>query len=228
MAEFLTTSGTSHHIENIIMNAKKKLYLVSPYLQISRILFERLNDASVRGVEIKIIYGKDELKQSETKLLAGLKNVKLYYLHNLHAKCYFNETQMVITSMNMYEFSEKNNREMGVLIDAARDTVLFQKAADETGSIMKSAKIVELSLVESKNYNEPSGYGTIKKADKVGYCIRCESRIPYNPGKPYCPECFTIWVQYQNPEFLENVCHACGEFVSTSMESPLCYSCFFK
>jgi hypothetical protein len=36
MAEFLITSGTSHHIENIIMDAKKKLFLVSPYLQLSK------------------------------------------------------------------------------------------------------------------------------------------------------------------------------------------------
>jgi len=66
MAEFLTTSGTSHHIENIIMEAKQKLLLVSPYLKLSKTLHERLKDASERGVKIKIIYGKDELKPNES------------------------------------------------------------------------------------------------------------------------------------------------------------------
>jgi hypothetical protein len=108
MAEFLTTNGTSLQIENIIIDAKTKLILVSPYLQLSKTLYERLKDASNRNVVIKIIYGKDELKPNEKNSLAELKNVEIYFFENLHAKCYFNETKMVITSMNMYEFSEKN------------------------------------------------------------------------------------------------------------------------
>ena len=228
MAEFLTTSGTSHHIENIIMNAKKNLFLVSPYLQLSKTLFERLRDASNNGVDIKIIFGKNDLKPNEANSLATLKNVTLYFFENLHAKCYFNETQMVITSMNMYEISEKNNREMGVLIDAAKDTDLFQKAANETESIMKNSEILSLSKTERKYYQEAPGSGIKKHTPRMGYCIRCETRIAYNPEKPFCPDCFSIWAQYQNPQFEENVCHSCGEFKETCMEKPLCYTCFKK
>lgn len=230
MAEFLTTSGTSHHIENIIMNAKKKLYLVSPYLQLSKTFYERLKDASTNGVEISIIYGKDELKPNEANSLAKLKNVKLYYFENLHAKCYFNEIQMVITSMNMYEFSEKNNREMGVLIDAAKDSELFQKAANETVSIMKNSEIITLNKTERKYYQEPGTSNTGNKitAPKMGYCIRCEERIPYNPAKPYCSNCYSTWAQFENPFYEETVCHSCGEFEQATMEKPLCYNCFKK
>ena len=59
MAEFLTTNGTSYHIEKVITGANKKLILVSPYLQISKTFYERLHDASKRNVSIKIIFGKD-------------------------------------------------------------------------------------------------------------------------------------------------------------------------
>lgn len=128
MVEFLTTSGTSHYIEDIIIEASKKLVLVSPYLQVSKTLCQRLKDASNRGVIINIIYGKDELNPNERNSLEELKNVKLFFLKNLHAKCYFNEVKMVITSMNMYQFSEKTNREMGVLIDANIDKTLFEKS----------------------------------------------------------------------------------------------------
>ena len=130
MAEFLTTNGISYQIENIIIDAKSKLFLVSPFLQLSKTLFERLKDASNKGVKIKIIYGKDDLKPNEKNSLAELTNVELYYFQNLHAKSYFNEFKMVITSMNMYEFSEKNNREMGVLIDAVNDKLLYEKASN--------------------------------------------------------------------------------------------------
>ena len=90
MAEFLTTNGVSFRIETIIMEARKKLVLVSPFLQLSKTFFERLKDASNRNVEIIIIYGKDELKPNERNSLAELKSVELYFFENLHAKCYFN------------------------------------------------------------------------------------------------------------------------------------------
>ena len=231
MAEFLTTSGTSYNIENIIIDAKSKLVLVSPYLQISKTFYERLKDASKKGVAIKIIYGKDELKPNERNSLADLKNVELFYFDNLHAKCYFNENKMVITSMNMYEFSEKNNREMGVLIDRLNDKELFNKAVAETLSILQSAEEIPLKKTSRQIQNE-NGKGSVSvykskfKKQIRGYCIRCEERISYEPDKPYCPECYSVWVQYENYDYEENVCHRCGEYEITSMEKPQCYSCF--
>ncbi|MFN4076144.1 MAG: phospholipase D family protein [Cloacibacterium sp.] len=229
MAEFLTTNGTSYNIENIIIDAKSKLILVSPYLQISKTFYERLKDASNKNVSIKIIYGKDELKPNERNSLAELKNVELYFFENLHAKCYFNETKMVITSMNMYEFSEKNNREMGVLIDRNTDKDLFDKAVAETLSIIQSAEQTALRktdrpiFVDKKQANnKQTNYRKIIR----GYCIRCETRIDYNPTRPYCGDCFSIWAQFENPDYQENVCHRCGEYEMTSMNKPQCYYCY--
>jgi phosphatidylserine/phosphatidylglycerophosphate/cardiolipin synthase-like enzyme len=229
MAEFLTTNGTSYHIENVIIGAKKKLVLVSPYLQISKTFFERLKDAANKNVEIKIIYGKDELKPNEKNSLAELKNIELFYFENLHAKCYFNESEMVITSMNMYEFSEKNNREMGVFITKSKDSELFDKAVNETLSIIQSSELIKLTKTkrtffqDKKNNQENNGK---KKKPKRGYCIRCEERIPYDIEKPYCWDCFSTWSQFENPEYEENVCHSCGEFEVTSMLKPVCYDCY--
>ncbi|MBI2329571.1 MAG: hypothetical protein HYU85_08090, partial [Chloroflexi bacterium] len=101
MAEFLTTKGTAYHIENIIVNAKNWLFLISPFLNLSKNFYERLKDADRRKVKIILIFGKDELKPSEKKLLQQLENLELFFCENLHAKCFLNEEQMVITSMNM-------------------------------------------------------------------------------------------------------------------------------
>lgn len=231
MAEFLTTNGTSYNIENIIIDAKSKLILVSPYLQISKTFYERLKDASNKGVSIKIIYGKDELKPNERNSLADLKNVELFYFENLHAKCYFNENKMVITSMNMYEFSEKNNREMGVLIDRIIDKDLFSKAVSETLSILQSSEQIPLRKAARQFQNESNKTDKSKskpsqKKQARGYCIRCEERINYDPEKPYCSDCFTVWAQFENYDYTENVCHRCGEYESTTMAKPQCYNCF--
>lgn len=131
MAEFLTTRGASSQIEDIIRNAKKDLYLVSPYLKLSKTFLTRLKDASDNGVRIRVIYGKDELKATEKEGLKSIKNLELYFCENLHAKCYFNELLMVIASMNMYEYSELNNQEMGVLIRYPADRKLFEDAKRE-------------------------------------------------------------------------------------------------
>lgn len=117
MSEFLTTQGVAFQLETIVTGARKRLVLVSPYLQLSQTLYERLRDADSRGVKITLIYGKGtSLDRSHRSALAELDHLSAYFLENLHAKCYFNEARMVITSMNLYEFSEKTNREMGVLL----------------------------------------------------------------------------------------------------------------
>jgi len=230
MAEFLTTNGTSFHIENIIIEAKSKLVLVSPYLQLSKTLYERLKDATNKKVIITIIYGKDDLKPNERNSLAVLENIELFYFENLHAKCYFNESKMVITSMNMYEFSEKNNREMGVLIDKGKDSELFDKAVNETISIIQSAEQITL-----KKSNRPlsieikkqiDGKPSTHKKTVRGYCIRCEARIDFDPSRPYCGDCFSTWVLFENLNYIENVCHRCGEYVESSMSRPLCRDCY--
>ncbi len=229
MAQFLTTKGTSHQIEQIMIEAKKQLVLISPYLKLSKTFHERLKDASDNGVLIKIVYGKDELKPNEKNSLAELKNVDLFFFENLHAKCYFNENTMVITSMNMYEFSEVNNREMGVFISKIEDKVLFDSAVNETLSILKSAEQIKLRksyrVAYRMDVKQDEGKQTKYKKEIRGYCIRCQARITYDPNRPLCGECYSSWAQYQNPEYQESVCHRCGEYESTSMSKPQDYKC---
>ncbi len=228
MAEFLTTTGTSFHIENIILRAKRKLILVSPYLQLSKTFFERLKDANFRGVEIKILYGKNELQNNEKELLASLEKLEIHYFDNLHAKCYFNESEMVITSMNMYEFSEKNNREMGVYITRDKDKELFENAVNETLSILHSSEKRDLQKVEKEVYssNNHKDKWADENNDSQGFCIRCGDQIEFNPDRPYCWDCYNVWRQYENEEFLEQVCHKCGKPENSSMAKPQCYECF--
>lgn len=231
MAEFLTTNGTSHHIEQIIIDSRESLILVSPYLQLSKTLFERLKDATNRNTRITIIYGKDELKPNEKNSLADLRTLRLLYFENLHAKCYCNDKKMVITSMNMYEFSEKNNREMGILIDKENDKEIYEKAYNEIQSIIQSADLVKINKTEKQYSKENLSDGKNSKKIKTsnrGYCIRCESRIPLNPNNPLCGDCYASWAHYNNFDYEENVCHSCGEYHDTSMNKPLCYSCFKK
>ena len=230
MAEFLRTHGTSHRIESVIVGAKVQLVLVSPYLQLSKLFFERLKDAANRGVSIKIIYGKDDLKNSERQSLSQLETLELFYSENLHAKCYFNEGEMVITSMNMYEFSEKNNREMGVFITKKNDLDLYRGAVDETLSIIKSSKLISCTSKQGHqgSIGKKSGSKSrrFENQSQHGRCIRCSDQIPYAVEKPYCRTCYSTWSQFANPEYQESSCHSCGRAWNSTMSRPLCYDCF--
>lgn len=236
MAKFLTTSGVSYRIEDIIRNAKKSVVLVSPYLQFSKNFYERLKDAESHKVDITIIFGKNELNQKETDLLSELNKLKLYFSENLHAKCYFNESEMVITSMNMYEYSEKNNREMGVFITKSQDSDLFEEAHKETLSIINSAVPVPLNNNNNNNRitrNKKSNYSNDKKSREQnrvsynnGFCIRCSDSITVDPERPYCNSCFQTWAQFENPHYEENACHVCGYENNSTIIKPVCYSCY--
>lgn len=235
MLEFLTTAGTASNIEKIIIDAKSKLVLVTPYLKLTKILFDRLRDADKRGVKITLLFRDQDIPVDIHSLLGELKYLSAFCSSNLHAKCYFNEDRMVITSMNMYDFSEKNNREMGVLILRKSDDELFTQAVSEAQSIQEASEKVSLfdagryrKLAEvSQRFNAGSPANT-SQSDNEGFCIRCRRAKYFNRFEPFCKECYYIWAEFGNPSYQEKFCHSCGLEEVTSMEKPLCYSCFQK
>ena len=135
MAEFLTTAEITARIESIIGDAKKYLLLISPYLSVNERLRKRIEDKASSGVGVHIIYRHKEQEPEVSAWLESLTNVETSFCENLHAKCYLNEREAILTSMNLYEFSQVNNYEMGVLISNNRDAELFRKALKEVKHI---------------------------------------------------------------------------------------------
>lgn len=115
MPKFLNTSGLSEWMSRIIDETERELVIISPYLQLSDRIFQKLLGANDRGVEVILIYREDKLKAYEKNKLLAIDNLNLMSHPNVHAKCMYNENFLLIGSMNLYEFSEKNNREMGIL-----------------------------------------------------------------------------------------------------------------
>jgi phosphatidylserine/phosphatidylglycerophosphate/cardiolipin synthase-like enzyme len=227
MAKFLTTHAAAAEIEQIITTAREKLVLVCPYLRLSQLFADRLQDADRRGVRITLVYGKEELAPEQLEFLKGLRRLRLYFLPNLHAKCYHNDARMVITSMNMYEFSEKSNREMGVMIEAGEES--YQEAVAEVRSIIVAARAYETSSDADARRAPQVGLAGFMRAGltrRRGRCIRCARSIRLNPERPLCGECYAVWASYGDPDYVEQVCHACGRPDRTSVQRPLCFHCY--
>lgn len=146
MAKFLNTSATNYHLEEMIKGAKDRLILISPFLKLNDRIKELLEDKNRLKIDVRIVYGKSELQPEEVNWLKGLTYIRTSFCKNLHAKCYLNEEQCIVTSLNLYEFSQVNNNEMGVLINRGEDGALYKDAYEEAQRIIRIGDEIRISL----------------------------------------------------------------------------------
>lgn len=146
MATFLTTTDSSAAIERIIREAEGSLTLISAFVYPRIVHLQRLRDAGESGVEITFIFGKKPMDQGVFRDLRELPNMRLYFLRELHAKCYFNEREAVITSLNLLGGSERNNREMGVLLNAKADAEAYGTMCKEVQSILRASELLHSTV----------------------------------------------------------------------------------
>jgi phosphatidylserine/phosphatidylglycerophosphate/cardiolipin synthase-like enzyme len=152
MAKFLNTKKAVSEIEDLIRNAEARLILISPYLKLSKDFKELLKYRNSKDKITTVIFGKQELNPHEMKFLQGLRFVILKYNEDLHAKCYLNDDKMIITSLNLYEFSMNNNKEMGVLVDLndESDKELFEEAYKEIDFIDETSDRFEFTSISEE------------------------------------------------------------------------------
>lgn len=141
MPQIVSTSGSSNQIEQIISKAKEYIIIVTPFLNITTPLMSRLYKADKNGVKITLIYGKDDMSFDQMEKLEKLNSLNLYYLDELHAKCYINETTALLSSMNLYEYSQVNNWELGISLESS-DEELRSQLLSEVDLIMNTAELI--------------------------------------------------------------------------------------
>ena len=129
MARFLTTTDISSELERIIKGANDRLILMSPYLKVNQRLKDLLEDKNRFKIDIRVVYGKNELQPEENNWLESLASVRTSFRQNLHAKCYLNEDKALVSSMNLYEFSQQHNEEMGLLVSREEEPELYGEIA---------------------------------------------------------------------------------------------------
>lgn len=175
MAKFLNTSATNYFLEELIKDAKDRLILISPFLKLNDRMKELLTDKNRMKIDVRMVYGKSELQPEEINWLKEVTYIRTSFCKNLHAKCYLNEELCIVTSLNLYEFSQVNNNEMGVLIRRSEDAELYKDAYEEAQRIIRISDEVRISLEKVTN-EDKSKNGSIvsekltssKLAQKLG------------------------------------------------------------
>ena len=243
MIELIRDHDIPGEILNLIDFSEEYVVIISPYINLWGHLTDKLEDTIKRDVVIKWYYREGDVKPSIVNQLDKM-GVQMKGIKNLHSKLYLSEKLGVMTSMNLYDFSSKNNREVGIITDQKKllkefiyyieelltnedilpkksflDKVMGSFVDDEKD---KTEEVVE--KVESKKSNKPTLKRTQSNGD--GYCIRCSTSISYNVKSPYCKKCYSSWNKYKNKGFEEKHCHQCSKNHKTSFKRPICLSCF--
>lgn len=255
MVDFLTAKKAAAEIESIISEAKNdgNIILITPYVKIPDDLISRLRQAAkLRDVHITVVCRKDDLRPDQRATIEEIPNLKLLFNDRVHAKCFYNQDSMVITSLNLYDSSAGENREMGVLLRnnregdreaflAAKNEAEFISSESEPGvKSVPKAKFKEniqatKPAQQFKSVKENSigaqiveGLSSILGIEKEenGHCIHCGEEIPLKLEAPYCLNCYRSWAKSKDEDKKERYCLKCGMPYKTSIKRPLCLSCY--
>ena len=247
MATFLNTTGVSYALEELIRGADERLVLISPFLRVNQRIRDLLADKDRLKIDTRVVYGKSELSKEESEWLSSTPSIRTSYCANLHAKCYLNEKKALVTSMNLYEFSQVNNIEMGVLVDRGEDGPLYDAIYEAAQAILRGSeehnhphrlgavqqKTTKRDRSQTANGDASARKGTRRRkpsasdgGDRRGFCIRCRGGLTADPCKPYCAGCFKSWARYENKVYKENHCHLCGKDHHATLQRPVCRPCF--
>ena len=166
----------------------------------------------------------------ESNWLESQIGIRTSICKNLHAKCYLNEGEAIITSMNLYEFSQANNNEMGIHFTKEQDPDLYAKAFEEVQRLLTISEEIRVSVRKinidtSNNKPEAKNNNNSKIFVKSGYCIRTGVEIPFNPERPLSYEAFKRWNEWGDPDYPEKYCHFSGEPSNgeTCVNKPILY-----
>lgn len=132
----------SSQIMTLIEEAEKELIIVSPYVDIKNWdkLKRCLNNAIARKVNI-IFYVRENAKQ-DLEPLRQL-NAKIILIKDLHAKIYLNDSYGIVSSQNLYLYSDINSIDFAYSTETEVERNQLVKLIDK---YLKNSKSVEQNI----------------------------------------------------------------------------------
>lgn len=233
MAEILNTEGVYLKIKDVIKRARKYVILVSPYLDPNNDILQMLENLDrQKSVPIFVLCsppnecGWIEKQQLIMTKLDKIDGCDVHTVPDLHAKLYCNESEMVITSMNLYNAS-RDNFELGVYLTKLnpQDITPFENALIELNDICRAAQ---------PQMNRVQADGTVLARSLNGHCILCNQPTVYNEtlnddGNQFCPTCRERFFDSQKHSIVLDTryCHKCGkQKEKSSYDIPFCRKCW--
>jgi ribosomal protein L37E len=222
MVQFINATQARGEIERILSKAKYDMVMISPYIKINDDFISRLSDAGQRKVKILMVCRNEDLKPGEREKLELIPNLEIRFNERVHAKCFYNEDTMVISSLNLYDSSLGDNREMGVLLrNTDSDKEAFTDAKAEAQFIIR-----ECQSGTSRFKPVPSGRDQIAKKT-VEYKPKVQTQVVNEPNvENTIVKNLSNFFSVSKNEDEQGNCIRCGEIISFNLEAPYCPECY--
>jgi hypothetical protein len=216
--EILTTPQITSKIIDIIEKAEEYCFVVSPYFDPwiqSKISFEY---ASNKKKKIIFFFRHNQKKEDidSIKEFHDKSHFDIVFINNLHAKIYVNENEALITSMNLTDYAQANNHEIGVLI---KNKKKLNEIKDIIDKIFRTGKV---SNIGNKYYKLLNNNLFFEK--EISYCTNCgDPRIKIK-NYYYCENC-TEKNRKGEISLLTQYCYLCGEKLAKNGDKSVCPRC---
>ena len=205
--EILTTSQVSSKIIEIIEKAEEYCFIVTPYFSPWVQSEKSLEYASNKKKKI-IFFFRDDQREEKKVAIEEFHNTyhfDIVFIENLHAKIYVNEKEALITSMNLYDYSQRNNYEIGVLIrnKVKLNEIVYNVIIDKIFKTGKTSSLGNkyLKLLEKDLFLE----------NEIRYCVLCGEPRRYTPDFKFCLDCRAKDTSERNLITNWLYCYGCGE-----------------
>ncbi len=243
MAQFLKGNQLNAELEKLFDQAESQLIVISPYIK----LHSRFRDALKAKkdnprLDIIFVFGKNEddisksLNNDDFEFLKEFPCVEIKYEPRLHAKYYANEYSSILSSMNLYDFSQNNNIEFGILTngsllsgikDALTNDKVDGEALDYFFQVIKNAETVYRSVpvFESKMLGMTKKYTHSEvEIDELSGKFGKNKSFKSSSHKTSFQK---PSISYSEPEIKEpGYCIRTGDKIPFNPERPLSYPAF--
>jgi len=148
MAEFITENDLNSALSDIFETADYELIVISPYIKlherIKSILKTKLKNPDL---SITVVFGKNEnnvsksMSKNDFEFFKQFPNIQIRHEKRLHAKLYSNDYDVLITSMNLYDYSQDTNIESGI-IGSTSDKKIGKEALKYFTRVMEQSELI--------------------------------------------------------------------------------------
>ena len=142
---FSTGNDLNAKLELLFENALDYLILISPYIKLheryASVLREKKDNTDLK---ITVVFGKNEedisrsMTETDFNFFKEFPNIEIRHEKRLHAKYFANERAAILTSMNLYNYSQDNNIEAGIhmerkgLLGSLTDSIVTNVTGQDT------------------------------------------------------------------------------------------------
>lgn len=238
MARFLKGNDLNAELEKIFETAEYSIILISPYIKLhERYKSSLLTKLENHNIEITVLFGKNEddmsksMKQEDFDFFKQFPNIEILHEKRLHAKYYASESKAILTSMNLYGFSQNNNIEAGILMEnTSKETFTGSNNLDNnTWEYFKTVLQQAELLFEKRPVYEKKNILSSKKY--LNSEIETDKLSDFFNNKSY-KKVFKKSTQKKENKNIDNIkngtgyCIRTGKEIAFNIEKPMQYEAF--